>query len=97
MPTRRVVPAVCLISYACVWVAMAINPVYPADWLLENILALLGVALFIFTYRTFPLSNLSYIPLTIFMILHAIGAHYTYAEAPIGEWMAPIIGWERNN
>lgn len=87
----------CLIAYSIVWVWAAINPVYPDDWLLENILAILGVAFFVFTYRSFPLSNLSYIPLTIFMILHAIGAHYTYAETPIGDWMAPVFGWERNN
>jgi putative membrane protein len=88
---------VCLIAYSIVWVLAAINPVYPDDWLLENVLAIIGVAFFVITYRAFPLSNLSYIPLTIFMILHAIGAHYTYAETPIGDWMAPIFGWERNN
>lgn len=87
----------CLIAYGIVWVLAAINPVYPDDWLLENILAILGVAFFVVTYRSFPLSNLSYVPLTVFMILHAIGAHYTYAETPIGDWMAPIFGWERNN
>lgn len=88
---------VCLIAYGIVWVLAAINPVYPDDWLLENVLAIIGVAFFVITYKAFPLSNLSYIPLTIFMILHAIGAHYTYAETPIGDWMAPIFGWERNN
>jgi len=76
---------------------MAYHPVYPDDWLLENILAVLGVAFFVVTYRFFPLSNISYIPLTLFMILHAVGAHYTYAETPIGNWMAPIFGWQRNN
>lgn len=96
-PSRRVVPFACLIAYAIVWVWAAINPVYPADWLLENVLAILAIAFFIVTYRGFPLSNLSYIPLTIFMILHAIGAHYTYAETPIGDWLAPLFGWERNN
>jgi len=96
-PSRWVVPAVCLVAYVGVWVWAAINPVYPDDWLLENILPVLGVALFVFTYRHFPLSNLSYIPLAIFMILHTIGSHYTYAETPIGDWMAPIFGWERNN
>lgn len=88
---------VCLVAYSIVWVLAAINPVYPDDWLLENVLAILGVAFFVITYKAFPLSNLSYIPLTTFMILHAIGAHYTYAETPIGDWMAPIFGWERNN
>lgn len=97
LPKRRVTPALCLIAYGIVWVLAAINPVYPDDWLLENALAILGVGFFVLTYRSFPLSNLSYIPLTIFMILHAIGAHYTYAETPIGDWMAPIFGWERNN
>ena len=95
--SHRVVPVVCLIVYTAVWVWTAINPVYPDDWLLENVLAVLGVALFVFTYRAFPLSNLSYIPLTLFMILHAVGSHYTYAETPIGDWMAPFFGWERNN
>lgn len=96
-PQLRIVPLICLGVYAFVWAIEAIHPVYPADWLLENILAILGVVFFVVTYRTFPLSNLSYIPLTIFMILHAIGAHYTYAETPIGYWMAPILGWQRNN
>jgi len=96
-PRPRITPAVCLGIYAGVWVFMAIDPVYPDDWLLENVLAILGIAFFVVTYRSFPLSNLSYIPLTLFMILHAIGAHYTYAETPIGDWMAPIFGWERNN
>lgn len=96
-PPRRVVPAACLAVYAAVWVWMAIDPVYPADWLLENVLALLAVGFFVFTYKRFPLSNLSYIPLTLFMILHAVGAHYTYAETPIGDWLAPIFGWQRNN
>jgi putative membrane protein len=96
-PTLRIVPILCLLAYAAVWAVMAIHPVYPADWLLENVLAVLGVALFVITYRFFPLSNLSYIPLTLFLILHAIGAHYTYAETPIGDWMAPLFGWQRNN
>jgi putative membrane protein len=93
----RIVPVVCLVVYLVVWAVMAIHPVYFSDWLLENVLAIMGVAFFAVTYRRFPLSNLSYIPLTIFMILHAIGAHYTYAETPIGDWLAPIFGWQRNN
>jgi putative membrane protein len=97
MPKTRITPIVCLVVYAVVWAIMAYHPVYPDDWLLENILALLGVAFFVITFRFFPLSNISYVPLTVFMILHAIGAHYTYAETPIGDWLAPLFGWQRNN
>ena len=41
----------------------------------------------------------------IFLVIHEIGAHYTYAEVPYGAWfesltgtpLNPLIGWERNN
>jgi len=83
--------------YAVVWVVTAINPVFPEDWLLENILALIAVAGLVATYRKFPLSDLSYLMITAFMTLHAVGAHYTYAEVPLGEWMQSAFGFARNH
>ncbi|MEX1274910.1 MAG: DUF2238 domain-containing protein [Bacteroidota bacterium] len=84
-------------GYAVVWAIAAINPVYPDDWLLENILVVLFVAGLILTYRTFPLSDLSYLLTAIFMVLHAAGAHYTYAETPLGFWMQEWFGFARNH
>ena len=85
------------VSYACVWIWAAINPVYPADWVLENILVILFLIGVVWTYKIFPLSDLSYLLTTAFMILHAIGAHYTYAETPIGFWMQEWFGFSRNH
>ncbi len=84
-------------AYAIVWILAAINPVYPADWLLENILVMLFVPAFLFTYRVFPLSDVSYIAITLFMALHAVGAHYTYAEVPLGDWAKVALGADRNH
>ena len=84
-------------AYVVVWIATAINPVYPADWLLENILVMLTVPAFLFTYRKFPLSDVSYIAITLFMILHAVGAHYTYAKVPLGDWAKGVLGTDRNH
>jgi putative membrane protein len=84
-------------SYAAVWVATAIDPVYPADWLLENLLVMTCVPVFIFTYRKFPLSDVSYVAITLFMALHAVGAHYTYSEVPLGEWAKEAFGTGRNH
>ncbi len=84
-------------GYAIVWAVAAINPVYPDDWLLENILVVLFVAGLILTYRMFPLSDLSYLLTAIFMVLHAAGAHYTYAETPLGFWMQEWFGFARNH
>ena len=73
--------------YLLVWVVLAIHPLYPTDWMLENILVALFVLILVLTYRRFPLSDLSYVLITLFMTLHAFGAHYTYAETPLGYWM----------
>ena len=86
-----------LILYTTVWVVTAISPQFPADWMLENILVLIFVPALILSYRHFPLSDLSYLLVTAFMMLHAIGAHYTYAETPIGYWMQDWFGFERNH
>jgi putative membrane protein len=83
--------------YALVWIVTAIQPVYPSDWMLENILVVLFVLLVVITYNKFPLSDLSYICIAVFMALHAIGAHYTYAETPVGFWMQEWFGFQRNH
>lgn len=88
---------VLLAAYVILWVALAVNPVYPDDWLLENILVVVFVGGLIVTYQRFPLSDLSYIFIFLFMSLHAVGAHYTYAETPIGFWMQEAFGFSRNH
>lgn len=85
------------ILYGIVWIATAIHPVYPHDWLLENILVVLFIPALVLTYKRFPLSDLSYILITLFMSLHAFGAHYTYAETPFGFWMQEWFGFARNH
>jgi putative membrane protein len=84
-------------AYAAVWIVTAIDPVYPDDWLLENVLVAACVPVILFTYRRFPLSEVSYISITLFMMLHAVGAHYTYAEVPMGEWAREAFGLGRNH
>jgi putative membrane protein len=84
------------IIYAAWWVMMAINPHHFSDWLLENVLVVGAVALLLFTRNSFPLSRVSYTCIFIFMMLHALGAHYTYAEVPYDEWF-PVFEGGRNH
>jgi putative membrane protein len=88
---------VLLVSYLAVWSIMAIGPLHPDDWLLENLLVFIFVPTLIITYKRFPLSDLSYVLLTVFMMLHAVGSHYTYAEVPFGFWMQDEFGLSRNH
>jgi putative membrane protein len=83
--------------YVLIWVALAISPVDRRDWFLENILALLLVGTLLATYRMFPFSDRSYVLITLFLTLHAIGAHYTYAEVPFGFSMKSLFELERNH
>jgi putative membrane protein len=71
---------------------MAIKPVDRSDWFMENALVVLGVALLVFTYKPFPLSRVSYTCIFVFMMLHALGAHYTYAMVPYQEWFPSLAG-----
>jgi putative membrane protein len=87
------------------WVPLAFAPYDRHDWLLENALLVLAIALLAATFRSFPLSRVSYALIFVFLCLHTIGAHYTYAEVPYDAWFEnltgrsfnSVVGWERNN
>jgi putative membrane protein len=82
--------------YLAWWVLMAIQPKHFDDWLLENVLVVVAAGLLVFTYKSFPLSRVSYTCIFVFMMLHALGAHYTYAEVPYQQWF-PFLQGERNH
>lgn len=85
-----------LLWYGLLWTWLAVAPVDRRDWLLENLLALTLVLLLILTYRRFRFSNLSYCLIAFFLTLHAVGAHYTYAEVPLGFWLKDVFSLSRN-
>jgi putative membrane protein len=94
-----------LAIFCAVFVALGWAPSYREDWLLENLLVFLLVPFFVVTYRRLPLSKISYSALLLFLCLHEIGAHYTYAEVPYDHWfethlgvgLNEVLGWERNH
>jgi len=85
-----------LFWYVMWWAFLAIAPLDRKDWALENALALALVGTLVATYRRFRFSFLSYLLITLFMTLHAVGAHYTYAEVPVGFWLKDILSLSRN-
>jgi len=87
------------------WSILAIAPYDRKDWALENVLVLAFAIFLILTYRRLTLSRISYTLIFIFLVIHEIGAHYTYARVPYDEWFISLsgtslnefLGWERNN
>jgi putative membrane protein len=72
---------------------LGIHPHSREDWALENALAVAGVLFLVLTYRRMPLSKVSYGLIFIFLVLHEIGAHYTYSEVPYDEWVQHFTGY----
>ena len=80
------------IAYAAVWALSAINPKHPADWLLENALTIVFATIFLVTWRRFCFSPLTHVLIFLFLTLHAVGSHYTYAEVPYDQWSVALTG-----
>lgn len=99
------VPTSLLGIFTVLWSVLAIEPVNRADWLLENILVFASVPLLVFTRQRLRFSNASYACIFAFLVLHAVGAHYTYSEVPYDEWWRSLsggtfnemLGWDRNH
>ena len=88
-----------------VWAVLAIDPLYRHDWALENALVGVFAVVVALSYKRLLLSRVSYTLIFLFLCLHEIGAHYTYAEVPYDAWFQRLtggslnawLGWERNN
>lgn len=49
------------------------------------------------TWRAFPLSNISYSLIFVFLVLHEIGAHYTYAKLSYDKAFVFLSGFSLND
>lgn len=90
-------PFVLLIIFFLVLTWSAIKPKEYFTWFLEVFPALIALAVLLFTYKKFRLTNLVYALILIHSIILMVGGHYTYAEVPLGEWAREWFGMERNN
>ena len=67
------------------------------NWLMETGPGLAGMVALAVTYRRFPMSRLVYVGVFVHVLILVYGGFYTYAKAPLGEWMKGAFGFERNN
>ncbi|MGF1703388.1 DUF2238 domain-containing protein [Photobacterium makurazakiensis] len=89
-------PALLFLIVLTVIIWSGLNPVFPDVWIAEIIPVVLILAPLVITYRFFQFSNTAYLLITIWMTLHTIAAHYTFANVPF-DWFNDFIGSERNN
>ena len=104
LPYRTTV-AVLGALFAIEFAVLSIDPVSRSTWFLENLLVVALLGLLAATYRSFRLSRVSYTLIFLFLVLHELGAHYTYSLVPYDEWCQRFLrfspneffGFERNH
>jgi putative membrane protein len=104
-PQPSATPGWLLAAFVCIWAALAVGPWYRADWLLENVIVFVALPLFVRSARAWRFSDAAYVCLFVFLVLHSVGAHYTYSEVPYDDWfralsgrsLNDLLGWERNH
>jgi putative membrane protein len=97
--------AVLGVLFGMLWLALAIEPRHRDDWALENVLVAVFILAVAASHRRFLLSRISYTLIFLFLCVHAVGAHYTYAEVPYDAWSHALtgrslneaMGWQRNH
>ena len=95
--TCQHLPKVLLAIFGLTWLLLAIRPIDRLTWIFENLPVFALIPVLLCTYKRFQFSNFSYVLITAFLILHTIGAHYTYSEMPIGNWFRDHWGLARNH
>jgi putative membrane protein len=98
-------PTILLGLLVALFAGLAISPPDRLTWALENSFVVAGVATLAATHRRLRFTDLSYTLIFVFLVLHEIGAHYTYTLVPYDEWwesltgrtLNDVFGWERNH
>ena len=93
-----VIPMVLLLlaSAVAIWSVVNVQDTY-LTWVLEAAPAIVWILVLILTYKNFRFPNWMYAVMCLHIIVLLVGAHYSYAQVPLGEWMKRWFGFTRNN
>ena len=86
-----------LAIFLSVFVWSAIRPADTFTWFLEVAPAVIGLLVLLATRKSFPLTGLVYSLILVHCVILMVGAHYTYAEVPLFDWIQDVFGQARNN
>jgi putative membrane protein len=89
-----------LILLICVGLITLITFIHPKDlftWFLEAAPVLIAAPILIGSYKRFRFSNFAYFIMALHAIVLLVGAHYTYAEVPLFNWIRDHWHLSRNH
>lgn len=86
-----------LALFVCAFLLSGIHPNRTGEWLLEAIPTALVISIFVFTYRRFTFTSVTYVVVWIFALLLLAGAHFSYGNMPIFNEIRDYLGYHRND
>ncbi|MEO8224958.1 MAG: DUF2238 domain-containing protein [Gammaproteobacteria bacterium] len=90
-------PQLLLAAYLILFALLAINPVDRQTWFAENLTVWLIVGTIAVLYlRGVRFSSTAYLLMSVLIVLHTIGGHYTFEKVPF-DWVTRTFGLARNN
>lgn len=85
-------------AYLILWLYLAVEPLDRFDWVLDNLLVfLLGPPFLYYIMRRFRFSAVSYVLIILYLMLCAVGAHWSYSFVPAGDWLRDAFSFGRNH
>lgn len=85
-----------LACYLILFTLCAIEPFDRDVWWAENIPIVIIVAGIIFMHKYHRFSGLGYAAMSVLIVLHTIGGHFTFERVPFG-FVTELFGFERNH
>lgn len=104
-PSARPSQALALLVMAVTVLVLAgIAPRDRVGWLLETVLPVTLLLTLGIAWRWLRLSLTAYLAILLLLVIHELGAHYTYAQVPYDQWLRSLsgqsldsaLGWQRN-
>lgn len=93
---ERYLPPVLATLFLMFFFWMSLHPVSRQVWIAETIPVLLVFLFLVGSYHWFRFSHAAYLLMSVWLVLHTIGGHYTFAQVPFG-WVSDTFGFERNH
>lgn len=93
-------PIALALLFIAVAIWLGIGPADRAVWWAEVIPVFIVFAALVLTYPLFRFSNTAYLLMSLWLLMHTVGSHYTFANVPF-DWgnrlLTPLLGPDRNH
>lgn len=89
----KVIPKILALLISCLMVWSFIQPYSRDVWIAEMTPVILVFLLLVVTYPKFQFSALAYVLMSGWLIMHTIGAHYTFERVPFAFVSELLSGW----